>query len=341
MSVPATPLLRQWMLLRYLGQRRLGATVRELADELGVTEKTIRRDLVVFQDAGFPLVEEVGERGRKTWSLRTDGRQPPLSFSFDEALALYLGRRLLDPLAGTDLWEASQNAFRKVRTCLGETAVKYLEKMAGSLHHTAPGGGNYERKSHILDTLLQAIEDRRVAMIEYRSQRATEPVTCEVHPYGLVWHRRALYLVAWSRDHGAVRHFKVDRMEVAEATAFPFRRPEKFDLAAHLAGSFGIWQGDGDVTVRVRFEPAAARYVEENSWHASQKLSPQGDGRLLAEFRLSDTTEIKSWILSFGSQAEVLAPEQLREEIRQEMSLLAKRYAIREKLPTTPRQENC
>jgi predicted DNA-binding transcriptional regulator YafY len=56
-------LVRQWILLRTLSARRQGVTVREIAAELGVCNKTIRRDLVAFAKAGFPLHETV-EKGR-------------------------------------------------------------------------------------------------------------------------------------------------------------------------------------------------------------------------------------------------------------------------------------
>jgi predicted DNA-binding transcriptional regulator YafY len=59
---------RQWILLRTLGTRRLGISVRDMARETGVAEKTIRRDLQLFQKLGFPLMEINGERGRKSKS---------------------------------------------------------------------------------------------------------------------------------------------------------------------------------------------------------------------------------------------------------------------------------
>src|SRR4051812_5943543 len=102
------PLRRQWILLKALASRHYGLTVRGMAAEVGVSEKTIRRDLDTFRSVGFPLEETVGEYGRKTWRIKEDGNHPPLSFSFDEAIALYLGRRLLEPLAGTLFWEAAQ-----------------------------------------------------------------------------------------------------------------------------------------------------------------------------------------------------------------------------------------
>ena len=97
----ATPLVRQWILLRTLCARHYGATVKEMSDEMGVSEKTIRRDLETFQTAGFPLVEVVEDFGRKKWHIDPTKHQPGMSFAYDEAIALYLGRRFLEPLAGT------------------------------------------------------------------------------------------------------------------------------------------------------------------------------------------------------------------------------------------------
>jgi predicted DNA-binding transcriptional regulator YafY len=90
-----SPLIRQWTLLKTLCARRHGATVNELAEERGVGEKTIRRDLETFQVAGFPLVETVEDFGRKKWHIDSTNQQPGLCFAYDEAIALYLGRRFM------------------------------------------------------------------------------------------------------------------------------------------------------------------------------------------------------------------------------------------------------
>ena len=64
-----SPLVRQWILLRTLCSRRYGMTIHEIAEEVGVSEKTIRRDLQVFLQSGFPLEETVEDFGRKRWHL--------------------------------------------------------------------------------------------------------------------------------------------------------------------------------------------------------------------------------------------------------------------------------
>lgn len=311
-------LIRQWRLLKLLSSRHYGATVKELSEEMKVNEKTIRRDLQTFEQVGFPLEETVGERGRKNWKVRGTKDQPELNFALDEALALYMGRRFLEPLAGTFLWDAAQSAFKKIRACLGKTALEYLEKIGGRLHHRVVGAGDYSKKADLIDALMQAIEDHKQTFITYRSQQATEPVSYPVYPYGLTYFRGSLYLIAHAPDHNEIRHYKVDRIEDAEQTALPFNRPGDFDLEKHLAGSFGVFQGRGNVTVKIRFAPTVARYVEEARWHASQQLAKQRDGHLIATFALSNTEEIGRWILSFGKHALVLEPQELRERIADE-----------------------
>ncbi len=127
MAKTESPLLRQWMLLRLA----LFATTRldcsELSEELETSSKTIRRDLDTFRTVGFAVEEVVGEFGRKSYKLPIR-QEPPLAFTYDEALAMYLGRRHLDSLTGTVFWEAAQRAFRKIRSALSDEAIAYIEK---------------------------------------------------------------------------------------------------------------------------------------------------------------------------------------------------------------------
>jgi proteasome accessory factor B len=319
-------LLRQWILLKALSSRHYGATVKELAEEVGVSLKTIRRDLETFQAAGFPLEETVEDFGRKKWRLDPAKFQAGLSFAFDEAIALYLGRRFLEPLAGTVFWDASQRAFKKIRATLGKSALRYVDKFAGMFYQTMLGTHDYSQKAEILDALVRGIEEHLAVFITYQSMRATEPVTYDIYPYGLIYHRGSLYLVGRSPQRDEICHWKVDRVEAAEVTEVHFNRPEDFDLREHLRRSFGVYHGDGDIRVKVRFAPSVARYVQESHWHESQKLCPQKDGELVAEFRLSDTEEIKRWIMSFGAHAVALEPASLCQEIREELRSLETLY---------------
>lgn len=321
-------LRRQWSLLTALSSARYGLSLKQMAAELGVTERTIRRDLDVFRSVGFPLEEDVGEFGRKTWRVGPGRDRPPLAFTFDEAVALYLGRRLLEPLAGTFFWEASRNAFQKVRAALGRDVLEYLDGFAGAFLQTGAGVGDYAAKAGLIDEVMVAVEDGKEARLLYRSEGEAEPSHRDVHPYGVVYHRGALYLVAMDTTRGRVKHYKVDRIEEVEVGSAKFARPEGFDLAAHMASAFGVYRSGEPTEVKVRFAPAAARYIREAKRHGSQRLTPLPDGGVLAEFTVSGTEEIKRWLFGFGAKAEVLEPEALRRKVVEELQAVLAAYGI-------------
>ena len=322
-----SPLARQWRLLQILSVRRQGATVRDLAAEMEVVDKTIRRDLQSLARVGFPLTEIVGEYGRKSWLLDGGPGIPALNFNLTEVLSFYLARRFLEPLAGTNIWSGTQSAFKKVRATLGDGAIEYLDKLARVFQQTPLAAGDYSRHAEVIERLLISIEDRKITWIVYHSARATEPVSTEVYPLTLVWHRGSLYLLAHAREDDKVKTYKVDRISDVEITDLKFQLPEDLDAQQMLSSSFGIISGDGTVTkIRVRFSATVARFVTEKKWHASQQLTRQRDSSLLAEFRLGDLREFKAWILSFGEHAEVLEPASLRTEIAKTIKAMSGIY---------------
>jgi proteasome accessory factor B len=67
-----------------------------------------------------PLECVTADRGKKVWRLGEGRRRPPLSFTYEEAAALYLGRQFLEPMAGSPFWSAAQSAWQKIRSTLGE-----------------------------------------------------------------------------------------------------------------------------------------------------------------------------------------------------------------------------
>jgi proteasome accessory factor B len=325
-------LARQWRLLRLLSANGQ-ATIRHLVAETGMSDKTIRRDLLVLRNVGFPLVERKSDHGRKHWCLENSADVPPVHFRPDELAALYLGRQLLEPLAGTYFDGSARSAFNKIRDSLGASALRYLEKLTAAIYLHTHGLADYSAKGELVDDLLRAIEDRCLTVITYQSLRSTEPVTLyDLHPYALAYHNQALYLIAWSCDHAAIRTFKVDRISSAETQKLKFTRPADFDPREFLAGSFGIFQGDGPPrTVRVRFSPAAVRILNERRFHSSQRHAPQPDGSLLVTFELSSFEELRAWLLSWGALAEVLEPAELRAEVMETVERMREVYGKKEK----------
>jgi len=309
-------LVRQWQLLHALQARLQGATLEELASESGVSQRSIQRDLRFFSEVGIPLQCQRGPNGRKLWQISPDHPLTRLSFNLTEAASLCLGFRLLEPLAGTYLWDGAQSALKKIRSCLSAEALRYFSTFGEAFFPTHFGTGDYSQHAQILDALMLGIEERRYTSLTYQSQQTTEPYTRDVYPHALAYHKGTLYLVAWAPERNGFRNYKVDRITDALALELRFTRDPSFNIEEYLVGTFGIYQGTGEPQrVRVHFAASVARYVAEKDWHHTQTLHRQRDGSLIAEFHLANFNELASWVLSFGREAEILEPHSLRAEI--------------------------
>lgn len=104
-----------------------------------------------------------------------------------------------------------------------------------------------------------------------------------------------------------------------------FEVAEDFDSEEFMRPSFGVYQGK-PVKVRIWFSPEAAGYIKEKIWHDTQEIVPQKDGSIVFEAEVAGTEEIKFWVMGWGSKAEVLEAQSLREEIRAEAAVLLGKY---------------
>jgi len=94
-----------------------------------------------------------------------------------------------------------------------------------------------------------------------------------------------------------------------------------------VGSSFGVYQGE-PVYIKVWFHADVAGYIKEKIWHESQQVHLRDDGSIIFEAEVAGTDEIRFWIMTWGSRAEVLEPESLREEIRTEAEMMASRYEV-------------
>jgi predicted DNA-binding transcriptional regulator YafY len=89
--------------------------------------------------------------------------------------------------------------------------------------------------------------------------------------------------------------------------------------------------------IKIWFSPDVAGYIKEKIWHESQEIHPQDDGSIIFEAEVAGTDEIKFWSMSWGSKAEVLEPESLKDEIREEAEVIIERY---KKIPDKMAEEH-
>ena len=327
MSSSISPTARQWKLIETLKKSKDGITLKNIADSLGVDDRTIRRDLRMLKKQGLPIRESTEAHGRKLWRI-DDNPLIPATFQFDEAAAFYLGYRFLAPLASSFLGEAAEEGLRKIRKQLGTQHIRILDQLLGIFRESMTGWSDYSQQSGILETLITACEDKKKTEIRYRSLSESEAQCYTIHPYALVSQMGTLYVIGFSCKRNEIRTWKLNRITEAECLKTQFRKPKDFDLDRHRRRGFGVFVFNDEPVqkIRIKVDGSMTRYVQEHHWHETQQFDEQPNGDVIVQFEVVPNKELTSWILKLGQHAEVLEPKSLRKEIEAEIAAMLRRY---------------
>lgn len=225
-------------------------TVPELADRLGVDERTVRRYAGHLIDLDVPVESVRGRYGG--YRLAPGHRMPPLMLNDDEALAVLLGlaagRRFgLTTAMGT----AGETAAAKIRRVLPDRLARALDAVLESLAFTAPPGEAEPPDSAVLLTIADAVTRHRPLSVRYtaadgrRSERT-------LHPYGIVAHSGKWYLTATDPAAGEDRTFRLDRITAVRTLPGSFEPPTGTDPAKRVLTGLATAPYRHEVTLRVQ-----------------------------------------------------------------------------------------
>lgn len=333
-------LQRHWNLLRRLATRGEGVPLRELAEVFDVSERTLQRDFEILTELGFPLEHQDDANGKRYWRLPHDFlRTGPLVINLAEALSLHLARHLLAPLAGTHVGDGFASLLEKIQHNIPSAVLSHFAALDQVVHVRRLGRPRYGAHVETIRLLTDAIGAGRSLEVIYRSVWRNDRYATRFDPYGLVYHDGDLFVCGWSHKADALRILKVTRIESAAPAGVDFERPENFDLEAQFRHTFGVNQSDGPPTqIAVKFTGPAAALVQERVWHESQRLDwlpsedalfdlePGNAEGVIATFQLTDVAEFKRWLKGFGDHCEVVRPDWLRSQMREELQAALRRY---------------
>ena len=220
---------------------------------------------------------------------------------------------------GTVFEKRLSTAFRKIAESLPDAVSIHLNEWdeALSFRHTGESSVGIE----VFDMVSQAAAKCRQIKIRYRKPNQ-KPETRVIDPYQLANINNEWYLYAFDHKRCEIRCFVPTRILSVEFTGKKFERPEGFSLDNYLADSFGVFKGDECYDVRVKFSRDVSPFIREKTWHPTQRIKECKDGSLVIEMRLSHLSDIRRWILGWGREAIVLAPEELRESVRSEAKVI-------------------
>jgi predicted DNA-binding transcriptional regulator YafY len=321
-AVKRDRLARFYRVIRYLAAHPEGAAVDAVAGFVGMSRRTVYRDLQALEgEIGIPLWSEGGR-----WGIVEGAFLPPLRLTLDEAVAFFLAARLTAHFA--DRYDPDMGAaFQKLAEILPPVVARHLERTIDVLASRPPD----ERLTRHLRLLARAWTERRVVELTYNAAAHSPgrpPRRARVHPYLLDASAttRALYLMGFDESRGAIRTFKLQRILSLSLAPETFEPPHPGAVQEGLDRAWGVIADQEEVEVVLRFDAAIAGQVTETTWHPTERVAAEADRSVVWRARVPGTIEIRRWILSWGSAVEVLEPPELRDEVAATHRAAAARY---------------
>jgi predicted DNA-binding transcriptional regulator YafY len=252
----------------------------ELADRLGVSSRTIRRDVERLRELGYPVESLTGPAGG--YRLRAGTAMPPLLLDDDEAIAIAVGLRTAARASVTGIEETAVRALVKLEQVLPAHLRRRVAALGAATIAPAVGGPTVDPQH--LTLIAAACRDAECLRFAYRSRDGSDSRR-EVEPHSLVNLGRRWYLVAWDRRRDDWRTFRIDRLARPASTGVRFtpRRVPARDPAAFVEQSItgAPHRYSARVTLQAPAEEIAGRVPAH--WGKIEKID-----RRSCEYRTGD-----------------------------------------------------
>jgi predicted DNA-binding transcriptional regulator YafY len=316
-STTATRLITLILLL----QRKPNQKAADLADELGVSVRTVHRYINQLNEMGIPIYSERGPYGG--FSLVRGYKMPPLIFSPQEAVAIYLGTSLVEEIWGQLYADAAHGVTAKLDNVLPDEQRREVAWARRTLVATGLHRADHAPLAPTLEKLRRAARQRRRVTMLYQSRSRPRPLERDLDPYALVHRWGWWYVIGHCCLRDEVRTFRVDRIQELTLRSDTYHMPDDFDVHQYLAQE--TWFPPR-FRVRMRFTPQGALDAldERANWDTVEQ---QPDGSLVVAFDAAELDWAARVALWYGPQVEVLEPEELRRRLRQWARAVSALYA--------------
>ncbi len=302
-------------MLRIHEELRRGAFTNctKLAETLEVSRKTVVRDIAFMRDR-LELPIEFDSRINAYRYTHAVSAFPTVQVSEGELLALLVARKALEQYRGTPFHRQLEVSFEKLTGGLKDRISFSPADELQSVSFKNIGLGKADMA--VFNTLSGATLRQHEVEFDYRKPAETRTARRRVQPYHLAHRENLWYLVGFDHERAALRTFALPRISNPHVLKAQFIRPADFSPEKFFASALGVLGGERNYRVVIRFSAAVAVRVREREWHESQELRDLPDGRLQLRLQLGALPEIERWVLTWGVDAEVVQPKELRDRLQ-------------------------
>jgi len=322
MKTSHPPIVRMIVIDRQIRQNRY-PNCTSIAREFEVNTKTIQRDIDCMRyEMDAPIAFDPRKNGY--YYTEKDYFLPAVHIKESELLSFLVTEKILKQYQNTPYYAHVKNAVEKILQFLpGEIPLQEVSQLYD--FQTAPTS---PIEQHKYDLLEKAVRNHLQIKMKYHSLHSNEIKSRLVDPYYILNKSGFWYFVGKCYLRSEILIFALNRILQIDLTDDEFDFPEDFDKEKYLADSFQIIREGTKQHVCLKFSPYQARWIRERQWHRTQKLTDLPDGSLRFEMDVTGLSEIKRWVLQYGAEVEVLAPEILRTEIKQEIEKMGRKYNL-------------
>jgi predicted DNA-binding transcriptional regulator YafY len=324
------PSERLFRLARLLAGTRMGLTLDEMAEQLGVGRRTAER-LRDSLEGMFPEMTSRDDPARvRRWRLPGSALVGVVEPRAEAVAAIETAARECEVRGEADRAALLRDALTTLRAVMRPDALRRAETDIAALMEAegiamrpgprpviAPG---------VLSTLRRAIPGMQLVVIRYAGPNTEEPATRILSPYGLLYGGRG-WLVAHVDGLPEMRLWRLDRIVSTDLLDRGFQRREDFSLSAYAAQSFGVFQEE-PVEVILRFTADAAEDAARWLFHPSQSILREADGSLMVRFRAGGVQEMCWHFFTWGTTVSIVSPQALRTAIADSALTVARHHAL-------------
>ena len=284
--------------------------------------RTLRRYLAVLAEAGFPWYFD---RTSNTYRFSGGYSLKRLELSGSELFGLVALRSIGATLGGT-IGTYVDEVTAKVVGSTG-TGVEERLKTPSSMAFRLSEIRLNEEGERIFGLVSSAERSSRSVKFTYQDKEGVRSKRL-ADPYGFIVNSGRVYCVAYDHGRRDKRVFAVDSISALTVTAKTFVKPAGFNVEDFASSSIsGVLHSDATTEVKVRFAPRVAKAASAVRVVAGRAIAENGDGSVDITYNVADVEELARWVLSWGSQAEILAPAQARERIAELSGKISALYA--------------
>lgn len=297
-----------------------------LARYFEISPKTAQRNIDFMRDRLAAPIEY--DPSRKGYVYTDQSFElPHFPITQEEILALLIARNLLSSSAGGIISRALNN-FEKKLLAAGDSTGLDTSRLGDIFSATWTG---YSPASpEIFQKTAHALVNQKILKFVYVSPRTGEFINRQVEPHHLQHYMASWVLTAWCRLRKDWRKFFLARMDSVSVLDERFLPRPVEEWKKYVENAFGIFQGETQIRVTLRFTPFRARWIREQIWHPDQEIKYMKGGSLELSIPVTDFREIKMKILQFGADVVVVEPVELKMEIRAEIQKMMDLYGGKE-----------